>query len=333
MPNNEHEKHDTPMDALSETHRKDVMKDFHDHILSCHLPSPPCHPERSEGSPGTSSQSLLGVYPERSEWAQDDKSFVENHQHTRTNSHSYFEGYSDIEISDVPSDELPMVPNVLITLGSHFSPRSLLWRWTTIVGAILLVLLVLFNNFPTFLFTPAATAVPTPQHVSFMLANPLQPLVLAPAPKNCPSLAPLYNFDPATFPPGVGVSPVWVTGFSGPYARLDKLDDSRQQPQEFGWAYHLLLVEKSDYIRPVVISGESLHDGSPLFFEDGISIRGQKSVTAFFELAADHPRLPSKYDTQWTAWNVIMYVPAAGCYSLETFWPEGGWKVNFAAGR
>jgi len=164
-------------------------------------------------------------------------------------------------------------------------------------------------------------------------AKRLQPLTLDPAPKNCPSTPSLHNFDPATFPPGVGSSPVWVTGFSGPSARLVHLDDSRQQPQEFGWAYHLLLVEKADRIQPVLLSGESLHDGYPLLFEDGISIRGQKSVTAFFELAADHPRLPSKYDTQWKAWTVIMYVPAAGCYSLEATWPEGGWQVNFAAGR
>ena len=41
---------------------------------------------------------------------------------------------------------------------------------------------------------------------------------------------------------------------------------------------------------------------------------------------------PCKYDTQWKAWTVIMYVPATGCYSLEASWPEGGWQVNFAAG-
>jgi hypothetical protein len=320
MPDNEHEpSNDATVEPFSPVLRRDVTMNFHDQ-------TPSCHPERSEGSHCPSRQILR--------CAQDDKSFVTNHQHAHTNAYRYFEGHPDIEISDVPPDELPMVPNVLVILGSHFSPRSLIWRWATIGGGILLMLLVLFNNFPTFLFTPATTVVPTPHPVPFMLnANPLQPLVLAPAPKNCPSPAPLHNFDPATFPPGVGISPVWVTGFSGPYARLSKLDDSRQQPQEFGWAYHLLLVEKSDYIRPVVISGDNLRDGSPLFFENGISIRGQNSVTAFFELAADHPRLPSKYDAQWTAWNVIMYVPAAGCYSLETFWPEGGWKVNFAAGR
>lgn len=239
---------------------------------------------------------------------------------------------SDIEVTDVPPGELPIVPEALIVLGSHFSPQSPVWRWTTVGGIVIFVLLVLFSSYPASLLAPAVTAVPTPrEHVPLILDSNLLP-ILKPAPQNCPSTAPLHSFDPA-FPPGVGDSPVWVTGFSGPHARLVHLDDSRQQPQEFGWAYNLLLVEKSDYIRPVVISGDNLQDGSPLFFEDGISIRGQKSVTAFFELAADHPRLPSKYDTQWKAWTVIMYVPAAGCYSLEALWPEGGWQVNFAAGR
>ncbi len=240
---------------------------------------------------------------------------------------------SDIEVTDVPPGELPIVPETLIALGSHFSPRSPVWRWTTVGGVVIFVLLVLFSSFPTSLLTPAVTAVPTPhEHVPLILdSNP--PPVLEPAPQNCPSTAPLHSFDPPTFPPGVGDSPVWVTGFSGPYARLVHLVDARQQPQEFGWAYQLLLVEKADHLRPALLSGKSLDDGFSLFFEDGISIRGQKSVTAFFELAADHPRLPSKYDTQWKAWTVIMYVPAAGCYSLEAFWPEGGWQVNFAAGR
>src|SRR5260221_12424000 len=34
---------------------------------------PGCHPERSEGSLRPSSQTLRGVYPERSEWAQGDR--------------------------------------------------------------------------------------------------------------------------------------------------------------------------------------------------------------------------------------------------------------------
>ena len=251
---------------------------------------------------------------------------------------------SDIEVTDVPPDELPIVPETLIALGSHFSPRSPLWRWTTVGGIVIFLLLVCRDpiyrvlpiyrgSFPTSLLTPAVTAVPTPhEHLPLILDSNQLP-ILKPAPQNCPSTAPLHSFDPATFPPGVGDSPVWVTGFSGPYARLVHLVDARQQPQEFGWAYQLLLVEKADHLRPALLSGKSLDDGFSLFFEDGISIRGQKSVTAFFELAADHPRLPSKYDTQWKAWTVIMYVPAAGCYSLEAFWPEGGWQVNFAAGR
>src|SRR5262249_20064636 len=144
---------------------------------------------------------------------------------------------SDIEVTDVPPDELPSVPEALIALGSHFSPKSPVWRWTTIGGIVVFVLLVCSSplyrgRLPGSLFAPAATAVPTPrEHVPLVLDSNLLP-ILKPAPQNCPSTAPLRSFDPATFPPGVGDSPVWVTGFSGPYARLVHLDDTRQQPQE-----------------------------------------------------------------------------------------------------
>ncbi len=37
--------------------------------------------------------------------------------------------------------------------------------------------------------------------------------MLDPAPGDCPAMALLQDFDPITFDPGVGASPVWVTGF------------------------------------------------------------------------------------------------------------------------
>src|SRR6266478_3201016 len=38
---------------------------------------PGCHPERSEGSLCPASQTLRGVYPERSEWAQGDRRYLQ----------------------------------------------------------------------------------------------------------------------------------------------------------------------------------------------------------------------------------------------------------------
>ena len=38
---------------------------------------PGCHPERSAGSLRPASQTLRGVYPERSEWAQDDRHYLQ----------------------------------------------------------------------------------------------------------------------------------------------------------------------------------------------------------------------------------------------------------------
>ncbi len=253
------------------------------------------------------------------------------------------------EVSDIPGDELPPIPEALVTLGAQFSPRSHAWRLTTVVGTIFFVLLVILSTFPSardealdVLVGPTSAPTLSPilkslatltAHSQATAASRFRVAMLDPAPGDCPATALLQDFDPITFDPGVGAYPVWVTGFNGPRAQLVQLDPGREQPANYGWAYRLLLVERSDSFRPVLLSGENLQGNAPLLFEDGISIRGHTSVTAFFSLAADHPRLPSKYDDQWKAWTVIMYVPSAGCYSLQAFWPEGGWQVNFAAGR
>ena len=253
------------------------------------------------------------------------------------------------EVSDIPPDELPPIPEVLVTLGAQFSPRSRAWRFTTVVGAMFFVLLVILSTFPSARDgaldvlvgpTPAPTLSPILKslatltaHSQATAASRFRAAMLDPAPADCPATALLQDFDPLTFDPGVGASPVWVTGFHGPRAQLVQLDPTREQPADYGWAYRLLLVERSDSFRPILLSGGNLQDNAPLLFEDGISIRGHTPVTAFFSLAADNPRLPSKYDDRWKAWTVIVYVPSAGCYSLEAFWPEGSWQVNFAAGR
>src|SRR5260221_728185 len=44
-------------------------------VMKCNDQSRYCHPERSEGSLCPSRETLRGVYPERSEWAQGDNTF------------------------------------------------------------------------------------------------------------------------------------------------------------------------------------------------------------------------------------------------------------------
>src|SRR6266852_5820252 len=54
----------------------------------------------------------------------------------------------ELEITDLPMDEVSSSSVLLVALGSHFSPRSRAWLLTTAGGAIFFVLLVLLTNFP-----------------------------------------------------------------------------------------------------------------------------------------------------------------------------------------
>ncbi len=46
----------------------------------------------------------------------------------------------ELEVSDIPRDDLPPIPEALVTLGAQFSPRSHAWRLSTVVGTIFLSL-------------------------------------------------------------------------------------------------------------------------------------------------------------------------------------------------
>ncbi len=246
----------------------------------------------------------------------------------------------EIEITDIPRDEGRSVSMTLLKLGSQFSPKSWAWRFSMVAGTLCLVLLVLLSSFPSLLDTawelfrksPAPGSALTSGQL-YVTAN-LLPAPLGPAPQSCPSIAHLHVFDLPTFPPGVGSSPVWVVGFSAPGARLVQLDTAVHQPRQEGWAYRIMLVVLSNYSGFVVLSGRSLQGNVPLRFNNGLSIATQDPVTTFFLLHTEHAKMPVRLsDAHWRAWNVPVYVPAAGCYSLKAVWAGGSWQVNFAAGR
>src|ERR1700694_921915 len=187
----------------------------------------------------------------------------------------------EIEIVDIPQDEGDNVSRALLKLGSFFSPKSRVWRFSMIGGTLLLVLLVLVSSFPSLLDTtrglfrnssPSGSSLTPGQ--PYVAANSI-PAPLGLAPQSCPSIAHLRDFDHPTFPPGVGSSPVWVVGFSAPGARLVQLDTAMRQPQREGWAYPLMVVMSSHYPGFVVLSGGSLQGNVPLLFDNGISIAHQ----------------------------------------------------------
>lgn len=246
----------------------------------------------------------------------------------------------EIEIIDIPQDEGRNISMALLKLGSSFSPKSRVWCFSTIIGTLLLVLLVLVSSSPSLLDTTwALLRKSSPSGSSLTSGHPYVatnslPAPLGPAPQSCPSIAHLHDFDHPTFPPGVGSSPMWIVGFSAPGARLVQLDTTIRQPRQEGWAYRLMLVVSSHYLGFVVLSGGGVRGNVPLQFDNGLSIAAQNPITTFFLLHTDHARMPVWLsDADWRAWNVPVYVPAAGCYYLTAAWAGGSWQVNFAAGR
>jgi hypothetical protein len=53
----------------------------------------------------------------------------------------------EIEITDIPQDEGRSGSMALLKLGSHFSPKSRVWRFSMVAGILSLVLLVLVSSF------------------------------------------------------------------------------------------------------------------------------------------------------------------------------------------
>ena len=94
------------------------------------------------------------------------------------------------------------------------------------------------------------------------------------------------------------------------------------------------LAMKDPFEEPVTVRGSDLHTGAPLWFtmtgNDGPAtgvIAPQMTVVdpqQFFDSGGS--------GAHW--WNGMMYLPGAGCYTLQASWPGGsGWTVHFAAGR
>jgi hypothetical protein len=132
----------------------------------------------------------------------------------------------------------------------------------------------------------------------------------------------------------VGRAPVWVGDFSGPYATLYLFPEPvpvEAFPNGYGWTVALSLEVQSNYKGPVMLSGSALGNAIPLLFTYG----PLENPTTSFPLDTRYPAVPPVdigRDGLRDAWNVTMFLPAAGCYTLHAAWHGGDWQVNFAAG-
>jgi hypothetical protein len=184
--------------------------------------------------------------------------------------------------------------------------------------------------FPT---SVPATPTPSPYPTPTLVSVP----ALGPVPADCPPGSLLVDFDPAASIPGVGGPDVWfvagaLVGAHGkPFpsratAALGELSPSDYTP--FGWPVQMLVLVKPDFTQTITIVGRDLRTGYALW------LAGDQNETATPTFTID-PSQPhgGTSDGQWSIWFGVLYLPGAGCYTLQASWTGGSWTVHFAAGR
>ena len=175
------------------------------------------------------------------------------------------------------------------------------------------------------------------------------PTLIAPAvgsvPANCPPGAALVDFAPTAIIPGVGGGDVWVVGLVGPSGNATSGQRATAKiggPQAInsaytsaGWPIQMMVLARTDFAQTVTITGHDLRTRYSLWFSpdsnqpDAIAEAAPAATIDF----SDYGSLGGTSGGQWKIWFGVLYLPGAGCYTLQANWPGDGWVVNFAAGR
>ncbi len=276
-------------------------------------------------------------------------------------------GESELEITDLPgvrnAHRNAPFTDLARTLAARPRLRRRIWQAGTAGGALLLIAFVLFGNFPQIgqgmlgLFERTPPTAGQPVQLSSQSAQlssidmqgiisqyhtnkvifwdastpPVVPLnsTLAAAPQNCLRSTRLQDFASPIYPPGVGSSPVWVTGFTGPDAQLNHL--TRAPEPQNGWYQPLLIVSETNFAGDIVLRAGIASSSFPLWFGKYQSSDLVRTVTL-------HPLDTSVSnhttgDQQLDFTSVNLYIPRAGCYYLSAIWDGGSWTAYFAAGK
>lgn len=174
------------------------------------------------------------------------------------------------------------------------------------------------------------------------------PTLIAPAigsvPANCPPSTPLVDFAPTATIPGVGGTDVWMVGLLGPggypvagqraTAKIGAPSRIIVSYTSYGWPFEIMvLARRSDFAQTVTITGQDLRTEHNLWFSPEANASNtlvEKAPILTIDLSQP---FAGSSDGQWKIWFGVIYLPGAGCYTLQANWPGGGWNVNFAAGK
>lgn len=186
--------------------------------------------------------------------------------------------------------------------------------------------------------TPTSTATPSPVPTAV-------PATPTPSPFPTPTLVapPLgaipTNCAPSPTGPGVGgfggviyaagAGPVWVDGFHGSTAIISITRDATGPYTEYGWPVFTALALKRPFDEAVTLRGTDLSTGDPLWFS--LAVSPASPLTPL--VIADPQQFVESGDSTARWWSGGMYLPGAGCYTLQASWQGGGWQITFAAGQ
>ncbi len=269
------------------------------------------------------------------------------------------QNHQGLEMSDLPgANRRRRVPAFMRTLAARPALRMRLWQ----AGTVAIMLCLLFVVAPGFLpllqrnlssifahptVQLAATSPSSSQGISQNMPSQFNtkkvifwdsstpPAVLKfatldTAPQDCSQYTILQNFAAPTLPAGIGSSPLWVTGFTGPRATLNRM--TRANPPVLGWYRQLQLVGETNYSGTITLQGGIVGSAFPLWF--GYYPHGGELITTISLQPADSSLSNhTTDDQQWNARPLNLYIARSGCYYLQATWNGGAWTAYFAAGK
>jgi len=178
--------------------------------------------------------------------------------------------------------------------------------------------------------TDVAKQTPTPAALVSLAASPVLSRLAAPPPASCPPGPKPQNVSP-DFGPGLGQAPVWAVSFNSGAHGAILLVQGTTTRGEHGFYQKVLWVIQHGYSHVVQLRGSDLASRSPLWFQIGDSPPTTTPALDPAHPGAD-PFNPANPDQMFPNYPSYLFIPHAGCYVLEASWPEGHWRIPFAAG-
>jgi hypothetical protein len=161
---------------------------------------------------------------------------------------------------------------------------------------------------------PTQQTSPGPTSVSALLAT---------APLNCPTTPSPGSTTLAGWGKVIGKAPVWEFGFPpGGTLHLNQFGETPWPVTKIMWPL------TSNFPSFVVVRVTNLSTGIQAWWDIGQGSPPPKRPIRPLIMNQNPNRVSSQ-----AGWGTLLYLPQAGCYSMQVTWPGGQWRLLFAAGR